>query len=309
MTFDQLRTFKAVASAKSFGNAAEQLHLSQPAISKQIQALEAELAQRLFERGKKGAQLTVAGTALLRHVEQLSQIIKAAKEEIDDLKETRGGHLAIGAAHSIATDILPSLIESYRSQYPRVNLSIEAGWSMELTRRVASYDLDVGLIVAVSPTLEGFPEIKFVRLATTELVFVVSPENKLARRQRLRWDDLNDVPWILNHEGCVYRSYVEKRLKERGLSMKAEVEVIGLEIQKKLTALGLGIALLPKSFVMADLQQGSLRVLKVNGEKLQTYSYLIFRRDRYVNGAMKAFLKLLQENFVPAKKLLQTAIE
>jgi DNA-binding transcriptional LysR family regulator len=309
MTLDQLQTFKTVASAKSFGNAAEQLHLSQPAISKQIQALETELAQRLFERGKKGAQLTVAGTALLKHVEQLSQIIRAAKEEIADLKEIRGGHLAIGAAHSIATYVLPNLIETYRNQYPRVNLSIEAGWSMELTRRVVSYDLDLGLIVAVSPTLEGFPKVKFVRLATTELVFVVSPDNQLAGRKKLTWDDLNDVPWILNHEGCVYRSYVESRLKERGLSMKAEVEVIGLEVQKKLTALGLGIALLPKSFVMTDLQQGSLSALNVNSEKLQTYSYLIFRRDRYINGAMKAFLKLLQENFVSAKKLLEAVVE
>lgn len=72
----------------------------------------------------------MAGTALLKHLEQLSQIIKAAKEEIADLKEIRAGHLAIGAAHSIATYVLPNLIETYRNQYPRVNLSIEAAWSM-----------------------------------------------------------------------------------------------------------------------------------------------------------------------------------
>jgi hypothetical protein len=63
-------------------------------------------------------------------------------------------------------------------------------------------------------------------------VFVVSSENQLARRKKLTWNDLNDVPWILNHEGCGYRSYVESRLKERSLSMKAEVEVIGLEVNK-----------------------------------------------------------------------------
>jgi DNA-binding transcriptional LysR family regulator len=307
MTLDQLQTFKTVAAVKSFRDAAVALHLSQPAVSKQIQALEAELAQRLFERGKK-AQLTVAGTALLKHVEHLSQIITEAKEEIADLGEIRGGRLAIGAAHSIATYVLPNLVETYRTRYPGVKLSIEAGWSVELTRRVATYDLDFGLIVIISPEFERFPKVEFVPLATTDLLFVVSPENPLAREKRMNWEDLNDVSWILNQEGCVYRSYVEKRLKERGQTMKVEVEVIGLELQKKLTQLGLGIALLPRNFVKSELQQGTLRALNVGGEKLQTYSYLVFRTDRYVHGAMKAFLKLLQENFAPAKKLLERVV-
>ena len=307
MTLDQLQTFKTVAAVQSFRHAAEALHLTQPAISKQIQALETELAQRLFERGKR-AQLTVAGTALLKHVEHLSQIIRAAKEEIADLREIRGGYLAIGAAHSIATYILPNLIETYRTRYPKVNLSIEAGWSVELTRRVLSYDLDLGLIVTISPKFEGLSKLQFVPLATADLVFVVSPDNPLATRKRMTWNDLKDVPWILNQDGCVYRGYVENRLKERGQTMKVEVEVIGLELQKKLTQLGLGIALLPKGFVTTELKQGTLSVLNVSGEKLQSYSYLVFRTDRYVHGAMKAFLKLLQENFASAKKLLHAVV-
>jgi DNA-binding transcriptional LysR family regulator len=307
MTLDQLQTFKTVAAAKSFRHAAEALHLTQPAISKQIQALEAELAQRLFERGKR-AYLTAAGAALLKHVEQLSQIIRTAKEEMADLREIRGGHLAIGAAHSVATYVLPNLIEIYRTRFPKVNLSIEAGWSVELVRRVMSYELDLGLIVTLSSRFEPFPKIKFVPLATTDLVFVVAPENPLAKRKRMTWDDLSGMPWILNQEGCVYRRYVEDRLKERGQIMKVEVEVIGLELQKKLTQLGLGIALLPKRFVKAELQQGTLRALKVGGEKLQTYSYLVFRTDRYIHGPMKAFLQLLQEKFVSAKKLLDPVV-
>src|SRR5215471_5319205 len=98
MTLDQLRTFRAVASVKSFRGAAEVLHITQPAVSKQIQALEAELNERLFERGKS-AQLTSAGAALLKHAEHLSRILTVAKEEIADLRELRAGHLSIGAAH------------------------------------------------------------------------------------------------------------------------------------------------------------------------------------------------------------------
>ena len=124
----------------------------------------------------------------------------------------------------------------------------------------------------------------------------------------MTWEDLHEAPWILNQDGCVYRSYVEQRLRERGQAMKVEVEVIGLELQKKLTQLGLGVALLPKNFVGTELQQGRLKPLRVAGEKLQTYSYVVFRTDRYFHGPMKAFLKLLQESFARARKPLDAVI-
>jgi DNA-binding transcriptional LysR family regulator len=307
MTLDQLQSFQTVAAAKSFRRAAELLHLTQPAVSKQIQALETELDQRLFERGRS-AELTLAGTALLKHVDRLSHILTVAKEEIADLRELRGGHLSIGAAHSIATYELPRLIEVYRTRYPKINLSIESGWSVEICRRVVSYELDLGLVAIVAPQLEGFPQLTFVPLAATELVFVVSSDDPLTKRKKLTWDDLKEAPWILNQQGCVYRSYIERRLKECGHTLKVEVEVLGLELQKKLTQLGLGISLLPKYFVKAELQGGSLKTLHVAGSQLQAHSCLVFRSDKYLHGAMKAFLKLLQESFKPATKLLQKTL-
>ena len=304
MTLDQLKAFQAVAATKSFRQAAGTLHLTQPAVSKQIQALEAELDQRLIERGRN-PRLTVAGTALLKHVERVSRLIAVAKEEMADLRELRGGHLSIGAAHSFATYELPRLIEAYRKSYPKINLAIESGWSMEIARRVVSYDYDFGLLVIVAERLEGFPQLTFVPLAENDLVFVVASNHALAGRKRVTWDDLKAAAWILNQEGCIYRSYIETRLKEIGEPMKVEVEVLGLELQKKLTQLGLGIALLPKHFVNAELKQGSLHALHVVGSQLKAHSCLVFRTDKYIHGAMEAFFKLLEENFETAGKVLR----
>lgn len=303
MTLDQLRTFQAVAAARSFRRAADLLHITQPAVSKQIQALEAEFDERLFERGRS-AQLTSAGAALLRHVENLSRMLTAAREEIADLKELRSGHLSIGATPSTATYVLPELIEAYRARYPKVNLSIETGWSPEITRRLVTYDVDLGLIVIVAPKMEGFPQLTFVPLEMADLVFVASSDHPLTRKRESTWDDLKEASWILNQDGCQFRGYIEKRLKERGRALKVEVEVIGLELQKRLTQLGLGIALLPKNFVAKELRQGSLKALNVRGAKPQGYSSLVFRKDKYIHGAMKGLLKLLQETFNPAKNAL-----
>jgi DNA-binding transcriptional LysR family regulator len=303
MTLDQLRTFQAVAATKSFRGAAGVLHITQPAISKQIQALEAELSERLFERGKN-AQLTSAGMALLKHTEHLSRILTTATEEITDLRELRAGHLSIGAAHSVATYVLPGLIEAYRTRYPKVNLSIHSAWSSEITARVMTYDLDLGLIRLLSPKARGFQQLTLVPLTATDLVFVTSPNDRLAGREKITWADLKGAPWILNHNGCVYRSHIERRLKERGEALKVEVEVMGLEVQKKLTELGLGVSVLPRNFVTTELRQGSLKALNVEGTKLQVHSYLAFLKDKYIHGAMKVFLKLLQETFRPAKDIL-----
>ena len=308
MTLDQLHTFQTVATTHSFRRAAELLSLTQPAVSKQIQALETELEQRLFERGRS-AQLTLAGTALLKHVDQLRRIVTVAKEEISDLRDLRQGKLSIGAAHSVAAYELPRLIEAYRAAYPKINLVIESAWSVDITRRVLSHALDLGLLILVSPKLEGFPQLSFVPLATTDLAFVVAANNPLANRKRLTWDDLKEAPWILNHDGCVYRSYIERRLEERGQSIKVEVEVLGLELHKKLAELGLGVSLLPQRFVSEEIRRGSLKALHVIGEKLQAYSGLVCRSDKYLHGAMKAFLKLLEESFRPTSTALSRILD
>jgi len=237
----------------------------------------------------------------LKHAEHLSRILTVAKQEITDLKELRAGHLSIGAAHSIANYVLPGLIEAYRAGYPKVDLSIHSAWSVEITGRIMTYDLDLGLLRLLSPKPQGLQQLTLVPLETTDLVFVTSPNNRLVGRKKITWADLKEAPWILNHNGCVYRSHIESRLKERGQALKVGVEVMGLELQKKLTQLGLGVSLLPRNLVTTELRQGSLKALNVEGTKLRVYSCLAFRKDKYIHGAMKGFLRLLQETFRPAR--------
>lgn len=300
MTLDQLVTLQTVSAMKSFRRAAEILHLTQPAVSKQIRALELELGERLFERGRT-ATLTAAGRALLRHAEHLSQILRIAKDEIADLRELRRGHLSIGASHSVATYVLPDLIETYRLRYPQVTLSVEAGWSPQILGHVVSHDLDLGLVVLVTPRPNDIAQLTSTALATTEIVFVASPKDPLAKKREVTFEDFRRVPLILNQDGCLYRHYLESCFSQRGAAMNIAVEVIGLELQKKLTQLGLGVALLPKPFVAQELREKSLKTFTVKGIQLRSYSCLVYRRDKYIHGAMREFLKLLQEVFPKAE--------
>ena len=300
MNLDQLLTFRAVARMKSFRQAADTLHLTQPAVSKQVRALETELGDLLFERGRT-IRLTQAGELLLKYVEQINQTVQAAREEVSDLRELGRGRLAIGASHSIATYVLPQLLETYRSRYPKVTLSVEAGWTPEITRHVASGELDLGLVIFVTPKPNESLPLTCVSLATTDLVFVASRHWPLVKQREVTVAEIGNLPWILNQEGCLYRGYLDKLFREQNLTMNVAVEVIGLEVQKRLAQLGLGAALLPKHFVTKELKEGTLKSFNVKGVKLRGFSCLVYRKDKYLHGAMKAFLSLLQETFDPKK--------
>lgn len=300
MTLDQLVTLQTVSSAKSFRRAAEQLHLTQPAVSKQIRALELELGERLFERGRT-ARLTAAGTTLLKHAEHLSKIVRIARDEIADLRELRSGHLSIGASHTVATHLLPDLIETYRLEYPQVALSVETGWSPEIISRVAAHDLDLGLVVLVTPKPDDAPHLACTPVDSTETVFVASAKDSLVKKRQLTFEEFTKLPLILNHEGCLYRRYLESRFAERGAAMNIAVEVLGFELEKKLTQLGLGVSLLSRLLVAKELREKSLKTFTVKGLYLRSYSCVVYRHDKYIHGAMRGFLKLLQEVFRKAK--------
>jgi DNA-binding transcriptional LysR family regulator len=294
MNLDQLVTFRTVARMGSFRRAAEALHLTQPAVSKQIQALEIELGERLLERGRT-ARLTPAGEVLLKYAERVPQLVQTAREEISDLRGLGRGHLSLGAAQSIGIHLLPRLLEAYRARYPRVTLTVEAGVALGIMRRVMARDLDLGLVVLTSPGPDPPAELTCVPLGVSDLVFVAPASEPSMRRRRLTINELGDLSWILSPAGCQYRGYVERRFAERGLQMNVAVEVTGLEVQRRLVQLGLGVTLLPKPLVAHDLKVGTLKAFTVEGTKVRSLSCLLYRRDKYIHGAMQGFLAVLQE--------------
>lgn len=300
MNLDQLVTFRTVARMGSFRRAAEVLHLTQPAVSKQVRALESEFGERLLERGR-AVRLTLAGEVLLKYAERVSEVVQNARDEVNDLRELGRGRLSLGTSSGIATQVLPPLLETYRMRYPRVTVTVETGWKPEIMRRVIARDLDLGLVILTMPGPDPPAELTCIPLRVSEMVFVAPASEPLVKRRRLTIDDLRDVPWILSPDGCQYRGYVERRFAERGLTMNVAVEVIGMEVQKRLVQLGLGITLLPKPVVVQELKTGTLRTFTVEGAKLQSLTCLLYRRDKYIHGAMQGFLNLLRELFPSGK--------
>jgi DNA-binding transcriptional LysR family regulator len=121
------------------------------------------------------------------------------------------------------------------------------------------------------------------------------------KKAELTFEEFAKLPLILNHEGCLYRRYLAGRFAERGVPMNVAVEVLSFELEKKLAQLGLGVSLLSKLLVAKELKEKSLKTFKVKGLHLRSYSCLVYRRDKYLHGAMREFLKLLQKFFPKAR--------
>lgn len=294
MTIDQLVAFRTVVRRGGFGKAAEQLHLTQPAVSKQVRALENELGERLLERGRN-VRSTPAGELLLKYADQVCELLDAARQELADAAARGAGRLAIGSSHTIASHLLPRVIERYRKSFPDVRLQLGTGWPPAILSDVVSGEVDAGLVITVVPRASRYPQLQFEALGSSELIFVAAADHPVARGRVRTLADLHDVPWVLSHDGCQYRAYLQRAFAQRNLSMNVAVEVTGMELLRRLLLVGLGISIVPRALVQSDLQRGALRAFRVPGVRPRSQSCIVYRRDKYQSRALRAFLDLVRE--------------
>ncbi|MGH9674406.1 MAG: LysR family transcriptional regulator [Bryobacteraceae bacterium] len=288
MTLDQLATFRAVARLKNFRLAAESMHVTQPAVSKQIRALEEELGGPLLERGRK-MQLTVAGEVLLRHADRVAQTVEVAREEIGDLRGQGAGKLAISAYHVLAVHVLPHVLESYRKKHPAVRIQVETGWPPEVVQHVLDRQVDIGMIVFNEVVRES-PYLSLLPMFTAELIFIAPGDGSLVKERELTLDDLGDLPWILCQDGCPTRAFLENKLRERGRSLTMAVETNDHDLQSRLVELGLGVSVQARGLVQSRLRANRLRQFHVPGMKFEVECGVIYRRDKFVQAALRDFL-------------------
>ena len=200
MNLAQLDTFLAVARTGSFTKAAELVHLTQSAVSRQMQDLEESLGVRLFERLGRTITLTPQGSILVEQGTRLLQDVKNVKDRLRDLDEEISGDLRVGASVTAANTFLPAALSAYRRRYPGVNLSLQPGHSMSLWARIRSNDLDV----AITGPVEEQPDLDSCLALEDELVLVSAPDHFLAKRESLQPAELNGVSFISRDEGFGY---------------------------------------------------------------------------------------------------------
>lgn len=278
---DQLLTFSAVIAHASFSLAAEQLGLSQPAVSRQVKELERRLQLRLAERVGRRVQPTAAGTELLVHAERIRLALADAEAALQAFTQTAGGTVRIGAGATACIHLLPPLLGRLKRANPALDIAVSTGNTPEILRRVEQNQLDAALVTlpAAGRSLEVTPvlEDRFVAIAPPALAG--------SRRQATpRW--LAQQPLVLFEAGAHTRSLCDAWFARAGLRVKPAMELGSVEAMKQMVAAGLGCAVLPALGVARPANRRGLVVLELSPRTGRTLAWVL-RRDKPLTRALR----------------------
>jgi DNA-binding transcriptional LysR family regulator len=290
MNLHHLRLFAAVAKYRSFSQAAESLHISQPAVSKTVRELETNLGSPLLERGPGGVRPTEAGRILLEHAVVLFAAEHAAEEALDALRGLHRGTLRIGASTTIATYYLPPFLSRFHSAYPNLELRITSANTQTVADLLLSRELDVALVEG--PIEASDLVVKHWR--EDELVVVAAVTHALALKSEcIDIQALKDELIVFREPGSGTRAVAWQGLKELGFIPTRLLEVSSNEAIIQVVAAGLGIGIV-SSVVAADLiAAGRLSTLKIDGLKILRTLTRLFLPSRQQSPAATAFDRLL----------------
>lgn len=288
MELRHLRYFEAVARHSHVTRAAEELHIAQPALSKQISQLEQELDIALFNRVGRSVRLTEAGEALLPHARAILAQVAIARAEMSERVGLRKGRVSIGTTPTVGTRLLPPALADFSRMYPGIEFRLsEAGLQTLLE------ELEAGLadMVIVSLPLDD-PAVTVEELFSEELVVVVNNLHPLAAQQHVRLADLSNERWVLTAEDYDLRSSVLSACQQVGFVPQVILEGGEIDTLLRLVAAGLGISLMPRLGIPPDATMTLLRVADLD---LSRTLGLAWRDDRVSAPAARAMRQFLPE--------------
>lgn len=242
MQFQQLAYFVAVADARHFTRAAEQVHVSQPSLSQQIRALERELGAPLFSRARGNIALTDAGESLLPLARRILADADTARHEVLELAQLRRGRVRLGATPSLCTGLLPDVLRVFHDRHPGVRLLIEESGSHDLVRELARGALDLALVVLPLPSPS--PALTTVELFQEDLV-VVSSAAAEPLRSPVRIADLEEHPMVMFRHGYDLRDLTLAACRSAGFEPYLTVEGGEMDAVLGFVRAGLGIGVVP----------------------------------------------------------------
>lgn len=245
MEMHQLRYVVAVARTGNFSRAAEQCHVAQPSLSQQIQKLENELGERLFDRMKREARLTTHGEAFLRRAVKILEEVDAAKREAADAQNLMRGTLTIGVLPTIAPYLLPKVLASFGEKFPDIQIVVAEDTTARLLKLAEAYEIDFAL--ASRPIAEERMEAR--ELFTEELRLALPPGHPLTRKRKVTLADLENERLIVMKEGHCLGDQMLAFCERRDMKPNISFRSAQLETIQALVCCGMGISLIPEMAV------------------------------------------------------------
>jgi len=297
MDFDQLTTFLEVAKQGSFSRAGEKVFRSQSAVSAQIRQLEQEYDDRLLDRSGKTVKLTPAGRVLFDYTERLKKLREESLIAVADHSSTPRGTLRVGANEATCLYVLPEVFAEYCRRYPPVQINIYRNFSYKIIEKLENGAIEVGIVTLPiqSQSLEIQP------IFRDKLMLMVSPGNPLARHKTAAVRDIVKHPVLLPKTGHT-RRLLDKLFRPHRDELQIRMELPSIGMIKSFVAADLGVSLISASFARDEVASGRVKLIDLEDVELFRELGLAYRRDRTLSCATTAFIGVLRQLTMPAKK-------
>lgn len=299
MNISILQTFVIVAEKKNLSLAAQEVHITQPAISKQISVLESHFDTTLVERKGRGVSLTPAGEIFYRHAREMLEMMNKAEREIRQISGEIAGRLVIWASTIPGHYILPPIIGAFKKEYPQVQLVLQIGDSKDAIRNL----LEESAHLAAVGMLPNNKRIEKVNFFSDELLVIVPSDHPLAASKEVSIDQLAKEPLVWREIGSGTRSVVESFLAKGGLA--ADKLNIALELGSTgaiVTAVeaGAGISVVSRWAILKELALNKIKAIKIKDLPMQRDLFLVYPRRKNKNPTVDTFIEFALKQNPPA---------
>lgn len=300
LDLNKLRVFATVAKYEHYSRAAEALATSQPALSVHVHDLERQCGTPLFEREGRGVRLTDAGRLVYAYARRILALSTEMEEAVLALQGLRTGHLRLGASTTIGEYLLPTMLGSFRRQFPGVEVAVEIANTQRIADRLRHGELHLGLMG--EPLAD--PDLEYEPFLDDQLVLIVPPSHRWAGAA-VSVPELSTEALIAREPGSATRDVTEQALAALGVKMAIGLELGGTEAVKGAVAAGLGVAFVSACAVRQDLASGRLAAATVRGLDIRRQFQIAYRRGRRLTPAELAFIPVLRSEH---GKLSQTVV-
>lgn len=294
LNFHQLHIFYTVAAKGSFSAAAQSLHMSQPAVTMQIQALEEYYGTKLFHRSTKKVELSEAGMTLLPYAEKGIALIRETDHAMSKYTHQLAGKLQLGASMTFGEFILPRLLGVFGKEYPHIAISMKVMNTKQILDEVLSHQLTFGLVEAELQ----HPDLKIEAVLNDELKLILPSDHPLLEKDSIRYEDVLEYPFILREQGSGTRDVMEKELIRQGKDpgqLRIVMEIGNTGAIKSAVEAGFGLSIISPTSVKNEVALGLLAVRDIEGVFFKREFNAIYLNTTLLPISAVTFLTFLRE--------------
>jgi DNA-binding transcriptional LysR family regulator len=291
LNFNQLRVFYHAAKNLNFTLAANELFITQPAVTFQMKAFEEFCNLKLFKKRARRLFLTDEGRALFEYAEKIFIYEKEIENVIEDMRELKRGVLSLGTTKAYARYFMPLMLSTFHEKFPKIKIQLNEGSSLEMTYSLLDFKIEVAVVAKAGE----LPEVDFFPFSKEEMAVIVAPGHPFTKKRSIAFKDLANEPFIMKEKGSGTRKLVEELFLNTDCTPDILMETSNTEFIKQLVQRGEGISFLVKEAVTAEIEEKKLAQVALKGRTPYLDVSIAYLKGQVLSPPARAFVDTLRK--------------